>query len=103
MDELIKALTDTGLRFAHHAWSKAPESEYGVYAEEAGRDFVADGLHVERGTSGTVDYFTRDDSGKPRDTIEEALGGVCAWYLNSIQYEEDTGLIHYEWVWSVHG
>ena len=24
-----------------------------------------------------------------------------AWYLNSIQYEEDTGLIHYEWVWEV--
>ena len=25
----------------------------------------------------------------------------CAWYLNSVQYEEDTKLIHYEWYFEV--
>ena len=103
MEKLINALNSTGYSFAHYGWSKAPESEYGVYAEEAGRDFIADGLHVETGTTGTIDYFTRDDTGTPRATIEAALNGVCAWYLNSIQYEDDTGLIHLEWVWSIHG
>ena len=32
----------------------------------------------------------------------QALEGIGAsWYLNSVQYEEDTGLIHYEWYWEV--
>ena len=42
--------------------------------------------------------------GDPESTVP---GGVeasldelgASWYLNSVQYESDTGLIHYEWVW----
>ena len=53
---------------------------------------------------GTVDYFTRDDSGTPKTTVETALDGAgIAWYLNSVQLEEDTGYIHYEWVFEVKG
>ena len=34
--------------------------------------------------------------------IPTALDQIgAAWYLNSVQYEEETGLIHYEWVWEV--
>lgn len=36
------------------------------------------------------------------DYIPAALDGIgCAWYKNSTQYEEDTGLIHVEWVFEV--
>lgn len=99
MDELATALTNTGLPFAHFGWSKAPSGDYGVYAEDGANDLIAGNKHVEKVLQGTVDYFTRDDSGTPKATIEAALDSVpVAWYLNSVQFENDTGYIHYEWV-----
>lgn len=102
MTRIKAALDTTGLQFAHYAWVEHP-AEFGVYAEDAGRDFEADDLHAERGTSGTIDYFTRNDDGSIRETIEDALQGVCGFRLNSIQYENDTGYIHYEWEFWIYG
>ena len=102
LDELKTALAATGYDFAHHAWSKAPTGDYGVYAEDGEQTIWADGHRRDFSLTGTVDYFTRDDSKTPRETIEAALNGIdIAWYLNSIQYESDTGYIHYEWVFEV--
>lgn len=102
MDELKAALDNTGLAFAHFGWSKAPAGDYGVYAEDGANDLEANNIHAERAVQGTVDYFTRDDSGAPQAAVEAALESVpCAWYLNSIQFEEETGYIHYEWVFEV--
>ena len=102
MDELKAALDATGLQFAHFGWSKAPAGDYGVYAEDGANDLYADDIHAEKAVQGTIDYFTRDDSGAPQTTIENALNnGQIAWYLNSLQFEEDTGFIHYEWVFEV--
>ena len=102
MDELINALASTGYQFAHFGWSKAPAGDYGVYAEDGANDLIAGNKHVEKVLQGTVDYYTRDDSGTPKTTIETALDSVpVAWYLNSVQFESDTGYIHYEWVFEV--
>lgn len=104
LDELKQALEDTGYQFAHFGWSKHPDGDYGVYAEEQGADFVADGVHVEKGTNGYINYFTRDDSGTPKTVIENALNVLnIPWYLNTVQYENDTGYIHYEWGFGVYG
>lgn len=100
LDALVTALNATQLNFAHYGWSKAPSEEYGVYAEDGGEDLVADGHHSEQGLTGTVDYFTRNASVKA--TIESALeASGCAWSLNSVQFEPDTGYIHYEWTFGV--
>lgn len=102
MDELATALTNTGLSFAHFGWSKAPAGDYGVYAEDGANDLIAGNVHIEKVLQGTVDYFTRDDSGAPKATIEAALESVpVAYYLNSVQFESDSGYIHYEWVFEV--
>lgn len=103
MDKLMQALLQTGYQFAEWAWDKAPTGDYGVVSLERGADFVADGHHAERGTNGFVDYFTRVSSEVPRNTIEQALDGVCAFSLRSVQYEDDTGYIHYEWAVSLLG
>ena len=104
MNELETALAATELKFAHFGWSKAPKGDYGVYAEDGANDLIAGNVHAERVIEGTVDYFTRDDSGTPKATIEAALDSVpVAWKLNSIQFENDTGYIHYEWVFQVMG
>lgn len=101
LSDLVTALDATKLAFAHFGWSKAPAGDYGVYAEDGANDLNADDIHAEKAVQGTVDYFTRDDSGTPQATIEAALEGVCAWYLESVQFEEDTGYIHYEWVFEI--
>ena len=104
MDELINALAETNYQFAHYAWSKAPDGDYGTYSEDSGADLVADEQHIERGTVVYINYFTRDDTGTPRTTIETALNSLnLPWYLNSVQYENDTGYIHYEWSVGVFG
>ena len=103
LDDLATALAGTNFSFAHHAWSGRPSGDYGVYAEDAGDDFEADDVHAEKAVQCTVDYFTRDNSGTPQTTIEAALEGLNApWYLNTVQYEDDTGYIHYEWVVTVY-
>lgn len=103
MNDLLDALNRTGYQFALYAWDRPPQGDYGTVSVVEGNDLIADGLHIERGTQGYVDYFTRDPSETPRNTIEGVLNGMCAWSLNSVQYEEDTHYIHYEWMWSIHG
>ena len=104
LNDLVEALEDAGLAFAHFAWSKAPDGDYGTYAEDNGNDLVCDEHHVEKGTDCYLNYFTRDASGAPRITIETILNELrIPWYLNSVQYENDTGYIHFEWGFSVYG
>lgn len=77
-------------------------SRYFVWQEDGANDLEADGRHAEGAVTGTTDLFTKQE----RDPWAEALGeslsdhGI-AWYLSSVQYEEDTGFFHYEWAWEV--
>lgn len=95
---------NTSYSFAQYGWSRAPEGDYGVVSEDSGEDFIANDVHLERGTAGTVDLFTRDATSAPRDAVEAVLNsaGVC-WQLNSVQFEDDTGFIHYEWLVGIYG
>jgi len=77
---------------------------YIVWAEDSEGDTVhADGRKVERAITGTIDYFTKTEDDPVVKQIETALDRAdgLAWYLNSIQYEQDTGYIHYEWVFEI--
>ena len=105
LQTLKDALAATNLPFVHYAWAKDAKEllgDHGVYAEDGANNLRCDDIHAEHAVEGTVDYYTRDDSGAPQTTVETALNnGQIAWYLNSIQFEEDTGFIHYEWVFQV--
>lgn len=102
MQELESALIATGIPFAHYAWDKAPDGDYGVWAEDSAAHFYTDNKMTSQSTEGTIDLFTRSDSLTGKEAIQAALNSVnCSWYLNSIQYEEDTRYIHYEWVFEV--
>ena len=105
MGALLALLNEnTSYSFAQYGWSRAPEGDYGVVSEDSGEDFIANDVHLERGTAGTVDFFTRDATSAPREAVEAVLNdaGVC-WQLNSIQFEDDTGFIHYEWLVGIYG
>lgn len=102
LTDLKNALNATGLPFAHFAWSKGSKvlsQDHGVWAEDSENSLWADNRHAERALQGTVDWYTRKDDGVAAALIEAALDAAgAAWYLNAILYEEDTGFLHYEWV-----
>lgn len=99
MDELVTALNATSYPFAHFAWARAPAGDYGTYSEGGLNRLTGDNRSAEKATVVYVDLFTRDATDAPETAIEDALDGIpCAWYLNTVQYEDDTRYIHYEWV-----
>ena len=75
---------------------------YFVWQEENANDLSADNRHTERAMRGTTDLYTKIEFDPWEEEFEKALeeSGI-AWYLNSVQYEEDTEFYHYEWVWEV--
>lgn len=104
-DRLKEALETTGFPFAKYGWSEGPKSEtWGVYSAENGRDLAADNMHVESATWFVVDLYTRESGPLPRRRVEAALNGLrCAWRLSSVDYENDTGYIHFKWRCALRG
>ena len=89
-----------------HYFAAGQTRAYIVWAEDGEADSVhADGQKIERAITGTIDYFTKTEDDPVVKQIETALDRAdgLAWYLNSIQYEQDTGYIHYEWVLEIDG
>ena len=102
LDVIKNALLSVSDNVGHYeAFKKTPP--YIVWAEDGAADTVfANGRLQNQVVTGTVDLFTRDRDGEPlMEAIPAALDGKCAWRLNSVQYEEDTGLLHVEWAWEV--
>lgn len=98
-DTLRDALKSVGVPVGHYRVHKQTD-RYIVWAE----DNQASALWTEDGMSrqvvqGTVHYFTKTEYDANVDKIQAVLGRAVSWRLNSIQYEDDTGYIHWEWVW----
>lgn len=91
------AVTDT---VSHGSRMKA--ERYFVWQEDGSNDLEANDGHAERVVTGTTDLFTRQEFDPWADELGESLSSHgIAWTLSSIQYEEDTGFWHYEWIWEV--
>jgi len=71
---------------------------------ETGEDgsFNSDNRKSEQRIIGTVDLFTKTEFDSTADSVQETLDALgVTWKLESVQYEEDTNLIHMEWSWGV--
>ena len=96
-----QALT-TVTQDVYHYEKIGTAENYIVWAEDSqGAVQYGDDEMTEQNISGTIDYFTRTKNDPNFAKIQEALNGVCTWELMSIQYESDTGYIHYEWGFEV--
>ena len=98
----LKALHDAMPAPMHHYGVKQPKVPYGVWAEDGDVSPSADNVDSTKILSGTTDYFTRTEDDGNVDLIEAAFAAASGWIaaqINSIQYEDDTGLLHYEWAW----
>lgn len=84
----------------------APQNQKGAYivwAEDGQADSShADDRMVEQVITGTIDYYTKSENDSNFDAIQDALNEAeISFDLSSIQYEEDTKYIHYEWIFEV--
>ncbi len=95
----ITALTEDVWRYHAPPKSKLP---YIVWGEDGANHFQADNKNKETSYTGTIDLYTRNQDDPLMERIPKALNDTeAAWYLNSVQYEEETQIIHYEWVWEI--
>lgn len=84
----------------HYRRSQLPPP-YTVWQEDGADQLEADNCVAELSPSGTLDYYTKTELDPNVDVIQAVLNSLpIAWSLNSVQFEEDSGIIHYEWVWS---
>lgn len=86
----------------HHYHRPLGEFPAIVWTEESANSLHADNGMGEQSPRGTLDYFTQLEFDPTVDTIQAKLQELgLAWALLSVQFEEDTGVIHYEWSWEV--
>lgn len=86
-----------------HYMAHAKLDKYIVWAEDGDADNQSmDNKVVLRTLQGTTDYYTKTEYDPVVNQIETAMNKAeMGWQLSSIQYEEETGYIHYEWIWEV--
>lgn len=101
VDKIIAVHTAVTDQVSHRGRLKS--ERYFVWQEDGANDFVADEQHCARAITGTTDLFTKQEFDPWVEAFESSLNNCqgLVWRLNSIQYEEDTGFTHYEWVWEV--
>lgn len=95
----LKAYTD--IPFAEMAWSHSPDTDYGVVTLEKREQLTANADSIaETMLGGYVDLFVRIGTVDKMKQVDDALSTLGIWFkLNSVQYEDDTGYTHFEWVW----
>lgn len=97
-----EALLEVSENVSHYEAVKKTD-KYIVWAEEReGSSVEGDDRKLNQSIQGTIDYFTREDMDPAVDRIQKELKAAgISFYLNSVQYEDETRYIHYEWVFEV--
>ena len=87
----------------YHYYAMNEDDQYIVWAEESESGAnEGDNRRLNQTIQGTIDYFTKMDMDENVDKIQSLLNGAgISFYLSSVQFEEETGYIHYEWIWEV--
>lgn len=106
MQERLKSLMNVLLSVipdVYHYTAIQKMDKYIVWAEDSGGQVHAsDNQIIDQAIVGTIDYFTKSEFDLNVDLIDRSLSNAkIAYKLNSIQHEEETGYIHYEWLFEV--
>lgn len=104
LTQIRDALTSIEGLTVYHYWHPRLNAPYCIWAEDGEGDSLHTGNHKsEQVITGTIDYFTKTDLDETVDLIQNALNTLenCGWMLNSVQFENETNLIHYEWSFEI--
>lgn len=99
--EIADALLTVGVPVFHYE-AHQQSGRYIVWAEDGQVSALwADGKMEEQWLGGTIDYFTKAEYDDNIVAIQAALNEIdVSWRLESVQYEDFSGYIHYEWTWA---
>ena len=101
-EKISTALTGiTGLSCYHLFKPASVKAPYAVWQEDSeGKSFYANNNKAEQVLEATIDYYTKTEFDTMVDSIQSALNDAedVSWTLNSFQYENETKLLHYEWL-----
>lgn len=99
----LEALTEKCFHYEAFFEDEIEKDEYIVWAED--NEYNSLGTDNYKGyqtVEGTIDYFTKSGVDPMPDVIQNALNRArIGWEINSIQYEDETGFIHFEWLFRV--
>ena len=98
-----KAFSDVCPATSHYFRPDRSKAPFLVWAED-GEQASLQGGNLKRMQSivGAANYYTKTEYDPAVDQLQLAMNAQgMAWELNSVQYEEDTGLIHWSWDWKV--
>lgn len=104
--DIRDALTPLLPGHVYHYWANGEHSQkYICFMENAEANAQwSDYGRTLRTLNGTVDLFTKQEYDPLFNAVEDALIGIgCALKLNSVQFEHETGYIHYEWYIEFYG
>lgn len=83
-----------------HYWRPVKNVPLLIWAETNEELFRADNRRSEMVVNGTLDFYTNVEFDETIDSIQTAMDEFAlTWSLDSVQYEEETNLIHYSWNW----
>ena len=89
----------------HHYKRTEVSAPFGVWAEqyETNSDF-ADNSKTTQGVSVQLDYYTQEEFDSTIDDLQAYLNeNGYPWSLDSVQFEDETNMIHYSWSFTVYG
>lgn len=85
-------------------YERMKSDRYFVWQEDGANDLEAESRHAERVVAGSTDLYTKQEFDPWIEALNDSFDAhEIAWGINSVQYEEETGYIHVEWVWEVCG
>ena len=103
LEAILTALRSTSIPFEAYAWETAPSGPYGTaQLSGAAESAWADNKFAAHAVEGTVDLYVRGVGESERMSVQTALNSVVGlvWRLQSVQYEDDTRRVHFEWLFS---
>lgn len=102
LDKIRNALLTVTDNVGHYE-AISQSGPYIIWAEDSeGSSVEADNCKVNQAIQGTIDYYTKSERDTNVDAIQKALNDArISFYLNTVLYEDETGYIHYEWVWEL--
>ena len=103
---LAEALAGIENLRVYHYWRPQMQAPFCVWAEDGEENSMWGNNHkTEQVIKGTVDYYTKQEFDPAVDLIQTTLNTieVLGWELNSVQYEDNTNLIHFEWRFQISG
>jgi len=92
--------TIENLKCYHLTKPASVTAPYAVWQEDSeGDSHYSDNVKSEQVLQATIDYYTKSEYDTMTDSIQSALNCEdISWTFNSFQYEDETKLLHYEWL-----